>query len=269
MTHAKLNAIKQSKQTMSTKDKKMTKAKLIKRLSSRYDKLVCKDQFKDDGNIEENVFGISIEEILPETEVEQEAREEWEPKAPESPELLVFKSTCSDISAKLYAEQTQEVIIGHSNSTDSHYDGGDYESLSTIQREAELNDGDTLGERDQTTSFRDEWISAKWLRNAYAEITWSFGLLSPDQQEEFQWRYRRLKKYIALRAKELGIRLAKNDFCNNRDYLLDYEEKDFFQIKEREEDEPRVSAAMEFGKFTKKSEVSDIASYFKSILKNH
>lgn len=75
--------------------------------------------FSDDREIE---FGVCLSEFIPETEVESEARAEWEPKAEESPEVFVFKTTCKDIASRLF-ETPQTVLIRGSKAANAEHTG--------------------------------------------------------------------------------------------------------------------------------------------------
>lgn len=240
-----------------------------KGLLARYaDDAEVKRIFGDDRNLE---FGDTCESVWPEEELEceREARNEWEP-APDDPvEVYIFKGTCRDIGDRLFEPERTVVIHGYKNAADPVGPDEFEETPSLIQEEARDADEEPKGERDQTTATEDGYLPSKWLRNAYAMLVWSYALLDADAREEFKWRYARLRRRLLLRAHEIGLKLRKNDFCSNRDYLLDYEERELFETKFRDEaPEPRTKFSAAKPRLrAEKVEVSEITARLLSLLK--
>lgn len=207
--------------------------------------------FSDNQNME---FGTELEEVIPETEAEREAREEWEMKAEEAPEIVVFEGTCADIRARLFESPTRTIVIGRENANDNPYDGENStdELPSELEKACEDATAETEGERDETDEESDgaSNLSINWLQNAFATLNWSFSQLDDELKEEFSRQYFALKHRLLLRGRELGIKFDNKPRCN-REYLLEEEEYEWFKPRFREIKKVNTSAKNYFKKMMK------------------
>lgn len=192
------------------------KAETINRLTSHE----VKELFSDDRNVE---FGVSIFETTPPEleELYEEERQEWQPKPLPHPAMHIFLTTCEDIKERLFAPSEIHAVVIGTEDYNAEYDA---ETLGFIAEEEE-----TPGERDTTTEQVDNYLPHRWLQNQYATLEWSYTQLSPDERMEMSNQYKRLKKYLLLRATCVGLKLERDRwFSHCRDYLLAEEEDDLF-----------------------------------------
>lgn len=273
------------------------------------DKAEIKGLFAKNREVE---FGNGLNEFFPKIELdcEVEARKEWEPKPELSPALEVFLGTLADIRELCWdmefagnsVAECYEEVVGYKNANENPYDGDEtHEQQSLFEKEFNEDNEETKGERDTTTMVSERYTGAYALQNAYAMLIWSFGNLSPDEQEEMRGLYMRVKKRIILRAKEnqqvLQIpvvwmeagKVKATGFHNHKGYISNEDEKVLFSEKFGEDREinlfppkysgkavkvkkdPETSARRVFSKkaINKTENSSGLAEYLISIIKNN
>lgn len=175
-----------------------------------------------------------VEEHTDDESAETTEREEWEEKPALAPELEIWLGSVRDANEILFGgKTTMQEVVGAKNSTENQYDNREEtpdEACLSESEKRELGesrnweDESTPGERDTIKLEEEEHAGPCALQYAYAMLVWSFELLPPDIQAEFQRQYIRLKTYLKNRARSIDCTLTKGKFPRPKSPRYEYDQ---------------------------------------------
>ena len=228
---------------------------------------------KPEFNVFKALVPESFAERLDEACAEDPENDCWTEKAPQSPEVAYFLQLIEETKEELFGGpkvmEFNEEIHGSRDANSNQYDGS-YDELSSagykmqsysthvhedmeyeyfaFKKERDDEFAETTGERDTTTQSSTYELNANWLKTQFATLAWAFKQLDEEVQDEVEKRYRKYMRYMQLRARDIDVELElpkvkvirkkltiTNVPRNNRSYVLDYEEQDFFKPVFREQ----------------------------------